>query len=125
MRWQAAGLRGASAALPLPHEPAAGPVQHRGPSAHDQPHRDAAPELGGVLRAAGGECPWDGRKFSSGWNTSEPLAFQPAVPEFVAEFVAEIVAEIVAGTAMDTGRNRHPVRHLRLRGDKAPADGHE
>jgi ATP-dependent DNA ligase len=79
-------------------------------------HRTAAAELGGVLRAAGTEHPWHGRKFSSGWNSSEPLAFQPVVPEFV--------AEIAADTAVDTGRYRHPVRYLRLRGDMAAGDVH-
>ncbi|MFE9250933.1 ATP-dependent DNA ligase [Streptomyces sp. NPDC007088] len=72
-------------------------------------HRAAAAALGGVLRPAGPEHPWHGRRFSGGWNTAEPLAFQPVVPEFVAEFVAD--------TAVDAGRFRHPVRYLRLRDD--------
>lgn len=71
----------------------------------------------GVLRAAGREHPWYGRKFFSGWNSAEPLAFQPVVPEFVAEMAAD--------TAVDSGRYRHPVRYLRLRGDMAATDVRE
>lgn len=77
-------------------------------------HRSAAAELGGVLRPAGPEHPWYGRQFSGGWNSAEPLVFQPVVPEFVAELVAD--------TAVDAGRYRHPVRYLRLRDDMAVGD---
>ncbi|MEU6349932.1 ATP-dependent DNA ligase [Streptomyces sp. NPDC047072] len=76
--------------------------------------RAAAAELGAVLRPAGPEHPWQGRRFSAGWGTSEPLVFQTVVPE--------LVAEVVADTAVDRGRYRHPVRYLRLRGDMAPGD---
>ncbi|MFI0813523.1 ATP-dependent DNA ligase [Streptomyces echinatus] len=79
--------------------------------------RAAAAELSGVLRTAGREHPWYGRKFFSGWNSAEPLAFQPVAPEFV--------AEIAADTAVDSGRYRHPVRYLRLRGDMAATDVRE
>ncbi|MEV6183362.1 ATP-dependent DNA ligase [Streptomyces sp. NPDC052015] len=76
--------------------------------------RAAAIELGSVLQAAGPEHPWHGRRFSGGWSATEPLAFQPVAPEFV--------AEIAADTAVDAGRYRHPVRYLRLRGDMAADD---
>ncbi|MCX4681328.1 ATP-dependent DNA ligase [Streptomyces sp. NBC_01433] len=77
-------------------------------------HRAASSELGGVLRPAGRNHPWHGRRFSAGWHTSDPLVFQPVVPEFV--------AEIVADTAVDAGRYRHPVRYLRLRDDMTAQD---
>lgn len=77
-------------------------------------HRGAAAELGSVLRPAGPEHPWNGRRFFGGWNATEPLAFQAVVPE--------LVAEVVADTAVDAGRHRHPVRYLRLRGDMAADD---
>ncbi|MET8816420.1 hypothetical protein ABZW47_31020 [Streptomyces sp. NPDC004549] len=73
-------------------------------------HRAAAAELGGVLRPAGPEHPWHGQRFCGGWNTAEPLAFQPVVPE------------VVVDTAVDAGRFRHPVRYLRLRDDMGADD---
>ncbi|MGW6202080.1 ATP-dependent DNA ligase [Streptomyces sp. NPDC055089] len=72
-------------------------------------HRTAASGLSGVLRPAGREHPWHGRRFSAGWHTSDSLLFQPVVPE--------LVAEIAADTAVDAGRYRHLVRYLRLRDD--------
>lgn len=76
--------------------------------------RPAAAELGSVLRPAGQEHPWYARRFSAGWGTSEPLAFQPVVPD--------LVAEISVDTAVDMGTYRHPVRYLRLRDDMTVAD---
>ncbi|MGY3056113.1 ATP-dependent DNA ligase [Streptomyces sp. TE3672] len=76
--------------------------------------RAASSELGGVLRLAGRDHPWHGRRFSAGWHTSDPLVFQPVVPEFV--------AEIVAATSVDAGRYRHPVRYLRMRDDMTAQD---
>ncbi|MFJ3205683.1 ATP-dependent DNA ligase [Streptomyces sp. NPDC086989] len=58
--------------------------------------RDAAAELGAVLRPAGDEHPWWGRRFSAGWGTKELLVFQPVVPN--------LVAEVDADTALDLGR---------------------
>lgn len=76
--------------------------------------RPAATELGAVLRPAGPEHPWYGRRFSAGWGTTEPLVFHPVVPD--------LVAEIDADTAVDLGTFRHPVRYLRLRDDMTPGD---
>ncbi|MCX4808668.1 hypothetical protein OG594_45100 [Streptomyces sp. NBC_01214] len=58
--------------------------------------RNAAAELGAVLRPAGYEHPWWGRKFSAGWGTKDLLAFQPVVPD--------LVAEVDAHTALGLGR---------------------
>jgi ATP-dependent DNA ligase len=52
--------------------------------------RAASSELGGVLRPAGRDHPWHGRRFSAGWHTSDPLVFQ----------------SVVADTAVDAGRYR-------------------
>ncbi|WP_327740630.1 ATP-dependent DNA ligase [Streptomyces nojiriensis] len=79
--------------------------------------RIAAAELGAVLRPAGTEHPWWGRKFSAGWGTKELLVFQPVVPD--------LVVEVDTDTALDLGRHRHPVRYLRLRDDMAADDVRE
>ncbi|MFI1648175.1 ATP-dependent DNA ligase [Streptomyces avidinii] len=79
--------------------------------------RTATAELGAVLRPAGAEHPWWGRKFSAGWGTKELLTFQPVVPD--------LVAEVDTDTALDLGRHRHPVRYLRLRDDMAACDVRE
>ncbi|MFD7972540.1 hypothetical protein [Streptomyces clavifer] len=70
--------------------------------------------MGSVLRPAGQEHPWYGRRFSAGWGTTKPLVFQPVHPE--------LVAEIDVDTAVDQGTYRHPVRYLRLRDDMTTAD---
>ncbi|MEU0989235.1 ATP-dependent DNA ligase [Streptomyces sp. NPDC005953] len=74
----------------------------------------AVVELGAVLRPAGAEHPWSGRRFAAAWGSREPLDFQVVVPELVAEFAAD--------TAVDRGRYRHPVRYLRLREDMSVQD---
>ncbi|MFF9458072.1 hypothetical protein [Streptomyces flaveolus] len=79
--------------------------------------RNAAAELGAVLRPAGVEHPWWGREFSAGWGTKDLLVFQPVVPY--------LVAEVDADTALDLGRHRHPVRYLRLRDDMDAGDVRE
>ncbi|WP_331731542.1 ATP-dependent DNA ligase [Streptomyces sp. NBC_00073] len=79
--------------------------------------RNAAAELGAVLRPAGAEHPWWGREFSAGWGTRGLLVFQPVVPD--------LVAEVDVDTALDLGRHRHPVRYVRLRDDMAPGDVRE
>ncbi|MFF9186446.1 hypothetical protein [Streptomyces misionensis] len=64
-------------------------------------------ELGSILRPAGPEHPWRGRRFSGGWNAAEPLVFQPVVPEFV--------AEIATDTAVDAASYRHPRHRIAYR----------
>ncbi|MET9126990.1 MULTISPECIES: ATP-dependent DNA ligase [unclassified Streptomyces] len=76
--------------------------------------RPASAELSAALRPAGQDHPWHGRRFSAGWGASEPLVFQPVVPD--------LVAEIDVDTAVDLGTYRHPVRFLRPRDDVASED---
>jgi ATP-dependent DNA ligase len=71
-------------------------------------------DLAQALAPAGPGHPWQGRRFSAGWGTRDPLVYQPVHPGLVAEFRAD--------TAVDHGRYRHPVRFLRLRDDMTPAD---
>jgi ATP-dependent DNA ligase len=65
------------------------------------------------LHAAHGRHPWEGRTFTAGWNSREPL--------FVHLVALDVVAEVAVDVARDSaGRWRHPVRLLRLRGDVEP-----
>ncbi|MFE0062646.1 ATP-dependent DNA ligase [Streptomyces sp. NPDC059003] len=76
--------------------------------------RAAARQLGALLRPAGSGHPWEGVRFSSGWGSRAALDVRPVEPETVVEFRAD--------TAIDAGRYRHPVRHLRVRIDLRPVD---
>ncbi|MFD9069812.1 hypothetical protein [Streptomyces lasiicapitis] len=78
--------------------------------------RAAARQLGAILHPAESGHPWEGVRFSGGWGSREPLVFRPVEPEVVVEFRAD--------TAIDAGRCRHPVRHLRIRADLKPEDLH-
>ncbi|MEU6363250.1 hypothetical protein [Streptomyces albidoflavus] len=70
-------------------------------------------ELGELLAPAGPDHPWTGVQFSSAWGARAPLVHAPVEPVFVAEFAGDTSVD-------DAGRYRHPVDHVRLRGDLTP-----
>ncbi|SEG94151.1 ATP dependent DNA ligase domain-containing protein [Actinacidiphila yanglinensis] len=74
-----------------------------------------AARLGPLLTPAGEGHPWQGRRFSAAWGSTEPLDVDLAV--------SELVVEVSADVSLDAaGRWRHPVRIVRDRPDLTPAD---
>ena len=76
--------------------------------------RPAAQALAAQLTPAAGAHPWQGRTFSAGWGSREPLRVELVKPL--------LVAEVAADVSLAAGRWRHPVRFLRIRPDLSPAD---
>ncbi|MEU7161344.1 ATP-dependent DNA ligase [Streptomyces chrestomyceticus] len=71
-------------------------------------------DLGAQIAPATDHHPWEGRKFSTGWGSSDSLLVELIDPN--------LVVEVSGDTAVDAGRWRHPVRMLRLRNDLTPLD---
>lgn len=75
----------------------------------------AAAALDPLLLPARPHHPWEGRTFTAGWGSREPLHVALAAPELVAEVDADVALDAA-------GRWRHPVRFLRPRPDLTPCD---